>query len=145
MDDRNHLLPPPLDIFYPDKPRHQRTLVSASRVFNALRRRLGCVPTGERGTGGEYWLTPKGVRFPVKDPVISHDRQSAFTAPGQRPLYYAYDYAHALLAYASWLVAHAVPAVPELTPPLSTADLLLEEPPLAQRPPAHELPETIFV
>jgi hypothetical protein len=142
MDDRPHLLPPPFDVFYPDKPRRQRTLVSATRVFSALRRRLGCVPTGERGSGGEYWLTPKGVRFPVRDPAVHHER--AVVAGGsQRPLFYPYDYAYALIAHASWLVAHAVPE--EALRRTSAADLLLDGPPRPHRQPPPEPAETIFV
>jgi hypothetical protein len=140
MDAPSHLLPPPIEVFYPGKPRPTRTLVSATRVFNALRRRLGCVPTGERSPAGEYWLTPKGVRFPVKDPVVHQER--AITV-GSRPLFYAYDYAYALLAHASWLVAHAVPEEP--TRPSSAADLLLDDPPRGRRQPPPGLPETIFV
>src|SRR5215472_15395242 len=142
MDARPHLLPPPLDLFYPNTPRRARTLVSASRVFNALRRRLGCVPTGERTPAGEYWLTPKGVRFPVRDPVV-HQERAIVAGAGARPLFYAYDYAYALIAHASWLVAHAVPD--ETLPPASAADLLLDDPPSGLRPPPPELPETIFV
>lgn len=142
MDDQPHLLPPPLDLFYPDKPRRARTLVSAARVFNALRRRLGCVPTGERSLAGEYWLTPKGVRFPVRDPVV-HQERAIIAGAGQRPLFYAYDYAYALIAHASWLVAHAVPE--ESMRAQSAADLLLDDPPHGGRRPAPELQETIFV
>ncbi len=142
MDARPYLLPPPLDLFYPEKPRRARTLVSATRVFNALRRRLGCVPTGERSPAGEYWLTPKGVRFPVKDPVV-HQERAIIAGAGQRPLFYAYDYAYALIAHASWLVAHAVPE--ERSQPSSAAELLLDDPPRAHRQPPPELPETIFV
>src|SRR5579883_2504076 len=140
MDTQPCLLPPPLEVFYPEKPRRTRTLVSATRVFNALRRRLGCVPTGERSPAGEYWLTPKGVRFPVKDPVVHQER--AITA-GHRPLFYAYDYAYALIAHASWLVAHAVPQ--QSMRPSPAADLLLDDPPRARRQPPPEFPETIFV
>jgi len=141
MDAQRHLLPPPLDVFYPDKPRRARTFVSATRVFSALRRRLGCVPTGERTPAGEYWLTPKGVRFPVRDAVVHHER-AIIAGAGPRPLFYAYDYAYALIAHASWLVAHAVPE--ESMRPGSAADLLLDDPPRRRQPPP-ELPETIFV
>ena len=142
MDAEPHLLPPSLDLFYPDKPRRARTLVSATRVFSALRRRLGCVPTGERTPAGEYWLTPKGVRFPVRDPVV-HQERAIVSGAGQRPLFYPYDYAYALIAHASWLVAHAVPE--DSLRPGSAAELLLDDPPRAQRRPPPELPETIFV
>ena len=142
MDDRPYRLPPPIDVFYPDKPRRVRTLVSATRVFNALRRRLGCVPTGERGAAGEYWLTPRGVRFPVKDPAV-HQERAILAGAGQRPLFYAYDYAYALIAHASWLVAHAVPE--ETVRPASPAELLLDDLPRARRQQPPDLPETIFV
>lgn len=142
MDAQPHLLPPPLDLFYPDNPRRARTLVSATRVFNALRRRLGCVPTGERTPAGEYWLTPKGVRFPVRDPVV-HQERAVIAGAGQRPLFFPYDYAYALIAHASWLVAHAVPQ--EALRPASAADLLLDDPPPGRRRAPPEFQETIFV
>lgn len=135
------LAPPPLEIFYPKTLRGARKLVSATRVFSALRHHLGCVPTGERGPGGEYWMTPKLVRFPVQDPMPSRDSASVHTVTG-RSLSYTYDYAYALLAHASWLVAHAVPE-DRLRAPSDAALQILDV--AAPAPPLRDLSETIFV
>ena len=133
------LAPPPLDIFYPKTLHGARKLVSATRVFNALRHHLGCVPTGERGPGGEYWMTAKLVRFPVQDPM-TRDSGSVVTVTG-RSLSYTYDYAYALLAHASWLVAHAVPE-DRLRPPADAAHRILD---VAAPSPGRDFSETIFV
>jgi hypothetical protein len=141
-----------LDIFYPVAPQRGRHFVAATRVFSALRQHLKCVPTGERGPVGEYWLTPKGVRFPVRDPMTRNSSPIVSVAD-RRSLCFPYDYAYAVLAHASWLVAHAVPEdllraereapVPDAHIP--AAHVLHAPVPPSFQPPPYHLPDLVFV
>jgi hypothetical protein len=74
-----------------------RSFVSATRLYDALQRRFGCMPTGEGGAACTHWLTPNGKPFTVEDPVIDPACASVMTAGGKRLLYYSYQYANALL------------------------------------------------
>jgi hypothetical protein len=74
-----------------------RSFVSATRLYDALQRRFGCMPTGEGGAACTHWLTPNGKPFTVEDPVIDPACASVMTADGKRLLYYSYQYANALL------------------------------------------------
>lgn len=133
-------------------PAHRsRSFVSANRVLAVLQQRLGCTPTGDRGSASEYWVTPKGVRFRVADPTADQESAPVVTATGRRSLYYSYEYAAALLRKASWLVAHGRPE--DETPKAHDPSLLLvdaiapataHQSAVAPRP-LGDLADTIFV
>lgn len=133
-------------------PAHRsRSFISASRVLAILLHRLGCTPTGDRGPGSEYWVTPNGARFPVADPAADQESAPVVTATGRRSLYYSYDYAASLLRRASWLVAHGRPE--DKTARAHDPSLLLVDaitPPEQHQPsaaprPLGDLADTIFV
>jgi hypothetical protein len=91
-----------------------KSFVSAERVNDSLRHRLGCFPVGERGPGHSYWSTSTGVRFQVDDPVGDSESAAVVRADGKQQLFYSYQYAYALLLYVSQLIIGRVaPAVAE--------------------------------
>ncbi|HEX9461187.1 MAG TPA: hypothetical protein VGB82_01185 [Alphaproteobacteria bacterium] len=74
-----------------------RSFVSATRVYDALQRRFGCMPTGEGGTACTHWRTPDGKPFTVEDPVFDPACAPVHSVTGRRSLFYSYQYANTLL------------------------------------------------
>lgn len=74
-----------------------RSFVSAERVYNALRQRFGCMPTGGGGAAWTYWQTMRGRIFRVEDPIFDPACAPVLRADGKRSLFYSYEYANALL------------------------------------------------
>ena len=126
-------------------PAHRaRSFVSATRVLAVLQQRLGCAPTGDRGSGSEYWLTPNGVRFRVTDPTADYESAPVVSATGRRSLYYSYQYAAALLHYVSWLTTHGRPE--DETPKAHDDSILVVEHRSPAEPrPLWDLADTIFI
>jgi hypothetical protein len=81
----------------PGKPHPTRTFISAERVYEALRSRLGCYETGERGPACSYWVTSAGTRFRVNDPMADLSSAPVMRNGGRQQLYYSYRYAVGLL------------------------------------------------
>jgi hypothetical protein len=84
-------------------PQPWRSYVSAERLSDTLRFRLGCYETGERGASCSYWLTSNGLRFRVDDPVTDHASAPVIRADGRRQLCYSYGYATRLLRHVNLL------------------------------------------
>jgi len=84
-------------------PQPWRSFVSAERLGDTLRFRLGCYETGERGPSCSYWLTANGLRFRVDDPVTDNASASVFRADGRRQQFYSYAYATRLLRHVNLL------------------------------------------
>ncbi len=103
---------PTLGPFVDGSAKHHRvkSYVSAERVYDALRHRLGCFPVGERAPGYTSWCTSNGVQFQVDDPVSDADAAAVWRADGSRTLFYSYQYAYALLLYVSQLVIGRIAA-----------------------------------
>jgi hypothetical protein len=83
--------------------------ISAARLNEILRDRLGCTPTGERELYCSYWIAPDGRRFRVLDPIIDPSGSYTVSRDGRWQRVYSIDYARRLLAY---LLAR-MPAHPE--------------------------------
>ncbi len=84
-------------------PQPWRSYVSAERLSDTLRFRLGCHETGERGPSCSYWLTANGLRFRVDDPIADCASAPVVRSNGRRQLYYSYPYATRLLRHVNLL------------------------------------------
>jgi hypothetical protein len=86
------------------KIRPWRSYVSAERLSDALRFRLGCQETGERGPACSYWLTPNGLRFRVDDPITDCASAPVMCRDGSREFVYSHAYASRLLRHVNMLI-----------------------------------------
>jgi hypothetical protein len=86
------------------KIRPWRSYVSAERMSDALRFRLGCQETDERGPACSYWLTPNGLRFRVDDPITDCASAPVMCRDGSRQFVYSHEYASRLLRHVNMLI-----------------------------------------
>jgi hypothetical protein len=87
-----------------------RSYVTADRMADALRYRLGCLDTGERGPSCSYWVTPNGLRFRVDDPVADCASAPLICRDGSRQMVYSHAYATRLLRHVNMLIYGWAPA-----------------------------------
>src|ERR1700761_6448662 len=92
-DNRHPTLSVSAGVQHATKVRAWRSFISASRLCDTLRYRLGCYETGERGISWTYWMTPNNLRFRVDDPVADTSSTPVIRTDGRRQLFYSYGYA----------------------------------------------------
>lgn len=116
------------------RPLHpRRSFVSAQRIYDALRYRLGCRPADDFSNTCSYWFTPAGRSFKVDEPGSDYDVAAVVRRDGQQQMFFSYEYARTLLAHVASLI-NDEPAVrpepeAEITRPI---DLTPREPAAAK-------------